>query len=206
MQEPVRRADGPAEGVAHNYVADGAADAEKVREAALRVPAASPVLDGWAATWEIRHFEREHARKRVPVVAYTSRELPADQKLLREIGIDAVLPKLGNVQAFRDCVMHWCAQVGAPPLDFVFTVCDNAAGESCPYWPGQPMTAHWGLEDPAAVEGPETEQWLAFRKTFRELEARIKVFASLPIASLDKAKLQARLNEIGKLPANDEVA
>jgi arsenate reductase len=98
------------------------------------------------------------------------------------------------------------AAPGAPPLDFVFTVCDNAAGESCPYWPGQPMTAHWGLEDPAAVQGPETERWLAFRKTFRELESRIKVFTSLPIRSLDKAKLQARLNEIGTLPANDAVA
>jgi arsenate reductase len=98
------------------------------------------------------------------------------------------------------------AAPGAPPLDFVFTVCDNAAGESCPYWPGQPMTAHWGLEDPAAVQGPETERWLAFRKTFRELESRIKVFTSLPIRSLDKAKLQARLNELGTLPANDAVA
>jgi arsenate reductase len=98
------------------------------------------------------------------------------------------------------------AAPGAPPLDFVFTVCDNAAGESCPYWPGQPMTAHWGLEDPAAVQGPETERWLAFRKTFRELESRIKVFTSLPIRSLDKAKLQARLNEIGTLPANDALA
>jgi arsenate reductase (thioredoxin) len=98
------------------------------------------------------------------------------------------------------------AQPGAPPLDFVFTVCDNAAGESCPYWPGQPMTAHWGLEDPAAVEGSEAAQWLAFRKTFRELESRIKIFTSLPIATLDKAKLQARLDDIGRLPANDEVA
>jgi arsenate reductase len=96
------------------------------------------------------------------------------------------------------------AQPGAPPLDFVFTVCDNAAGEACPYWPGQPMTAHWGLEDPAAVQGSETEQWVAFRKTFRELESRIKAFTSLPIRSLDKARLQARLDEIGRMPANDE--
>lgn len=97
------------------------------------------------------------------------------------------------------------AKPGAPPLDFVFTVCDNAAGESCPYWPGQPMTAHWGLEDPAAVQGSETEKWLAFRKTFRELESRIKVFTSLPIRSLDKARLQARLNEIGQMAANEEI-
>ena len=90
------------------------------------------------------------------------------------------------------------AAPGAPRLDFVFTVCDNAAGESCPYWPGQPMTAHWGVEDPAAVEGTETEKWLAFRTAFRELENRIKVFTALPIRTLDRAKLQARLNEIGR--------
>jgi len=98
------------------------------------------------------------------------------------------------------------AAPGAPRLDFVFTVCDNAAGEMCPVWPGQPMTAHWGIEDPAAVEGPDTEKWLAFRKAFRELESRIKVFTSLPIRTLEKATLQARLNEIGRMPANDEVA
>ncbi len=86
---------------------------------------------------------------------------------------------------------------GAPPLDFVFTVCDNAAGESCPHWPGRPMTAHWGLEDPAGVQGTEAEQWLAFRKTFRELESRIKALTSLPIRALDKVSLQARLREIG---------
>lgn len=94
----------------------------------------------------------------------------------------------------------------APKLDFVFTVCDNAAGEACPVWPGQPMTAHWGVEDPAAVEGRETDQWLAFRKTFRELESRIKIFTSLPIRSLDRVKLQERLHAIGKTTAADEVA
>src|SRR4051812_6990646 len=98
------------------------------------------------------------------------------------------------------------ARPGAPPLDFVFTVCDNAAGESCPYWPGQPMTAHWGLEDPAAVQGSGTDLWLAFRRTFRELESRIRIFTSLPIGSLDKAKLQSRLDEIGRPSAHDEVA
>jgi protein-tyrosine-phosphatase len=98
------------------------------------------------------------------------------------------------------------ARPGAPKLDFVFTVCDNAAGEACPVWPGQPVTAHWGLDDPAAVEGSDTDKWLAFRKTFRELESRIKVFTSLPIATLDQAKLKARLDEIGRMPANDDVA
>jgi arsenate reductase len=94
----------------------------------------------------------------------------------------------------------------APRLDFVFTVCDNAAGEMCPIWPGQPMTAHWGVEDPAAVEGSDTVKWLAFRQAFRELENRIKVFTSLPLQSLDRAKLQQRLREIGKLRGSDAVA
>jgi arsenate reductase (thioredoxin) len=91
------------------------------------------------------------------------------------------------------------AAPGAPPLDFVFTVCGNAAGESCPVWIGQPMTAHWGVDDPAAVEGPETAQWLAFRKAFHELESRIKAFTSLPIETLDKSKLQAKLHDIGAM-------
>ncbi len=90
------------------------------------------------------------------------------------------------------------AAEGAPQLDFVFTVCDNAAGEQCPFWPGQPMTAHWGVEDPAAVEGTDTEKWLAFRKAFRELENRIKIFVNLKISSLDRLSLQNRLQEIGK--------
>ncbi len=86
---------------------------------------------------------------------------------------------------------------GAPQLDFVFTVCDNAAGEQCPFWPGQPMTAHWGVEDPPA-QGTDTEKWLAFRKAFRELENRIRIFVSLKISSLDRLSLQNRLQEIGK--------
>jgi arsenate reductase len=89
------------------------------------------------------------------------------------------------------------AAPGAVPLDFVFTVCDNAAGEVCPYWPGQPMTAHWGVPDPAAVEGTDTEKWAAFRETFTRLENRIKNFASLPIASLDRIKLKEHLDAIG---------
>ncbi len=97
------------------------------------------------------------------------------------------------------------AAPGAPRLDFVFTVCDNAAGEVCPYWPGQPMTAHWGMPDPAAVEGSDADKWLAFRETFRLLDNRIKTFTSLPLASLDRIKLQERLNAIGKaIPPNKD--
>jgi arsenate reductase len=90
------------------------------------------------------------------------------------------------------------AAPGSPHLDFVFTVCDNAAAETCPAWPGQPMTAHWGVADPAAVVGAETDKWLAFRQAFNALENRIKLFTSLPIASLDRLKLKERLDAIGK--------
>lgn len=86
----------------------------------------------------------------------------------------------------------------APELDFVFTVCDNAANEVCPIWPGQPMTAHWGIPDPAAAEGNDAEIALAFADAFRVLNNRISLFTSLPITSLDKLSLQKRLNEIGK--------
>jgi protein-tyrosine-phosphatase/N-acetylglutamate synthase-like GNAT family acetyltransferase len=96
------------------------------------------------------------------------------------------------------------AAPGAPPLDFVFTVCDQAAGEVCPCWPGQPMTAHWGVADPAAVEGSQMQQWLAFRTAFKALENRIKIFTSLPIASIDPLKLQQHLDAIGRTPAPDE--
>jgi arsenate reductase len=89
------------------------------------------------------------------------------------------------------------AAPGAPPLDFVFTVCDNAAGEECPYWPGQPVTAHWGIPDPAAVEGSEQAKVDAFREAFRVMERRIGVFVSLPIASLDRMVLSQKIRAIG---------
>jgi protein-tyrosine-phosphatase len=90
------------------------------------------------------------------------------------------------------------AEPGAEPLDFVFTVCDNAAREACPIWPGQPMTAHWGLPDPAAVAGSEAERRLAFAETLRMLRNRIGIFVNLPIKSLDELSLQNRLREIGR--------
>jgi arsenate reductase (thioredoxin) len=88
---------------------------------------------------------------------------------------------------------------GAPTLDFVFTVCDNAAGEVCPVWPGQPMTAHWGIEDPAAVEGDPQFQRRAFRNAFYALQRRIGLFLALPLDSIDEMSLQHRLREIGKI-------
>jgi protein-tyrosine-phosphatase len=86
----------------------------------------------------------------------------------------------------------------SPPLDFVFTVCDQAAGEICPAWPGQPMTAHWGVEDPVAFEGPIEKQREVFKRVYRELDNRIKIFSSLQIDKLDRLSLQKNLDEIGK--------
>ena len=90
------------------------------------------------------------------------------------------------------------AEAGAPNLDFVFTVCDNAVGESCPLWPGQPVTAHWGIPDPAAVTGSEAETSLAFKDAYRMLQRRIDLFLALPIAKLDHLVLTTRLKEIGR--------
>jgi arsenate reductase len=90
------------------------------------------------------------------------------------------------------------AQPGAPPLDFVFTVCDNAASEVCPIWPGQPVTAHWGLPDPAAVQGSDADKQKAFRDTFVALDRRIGLLTSLPIAGLDQLALARKVAEIGK--------
>lgn len=89
------------------------------------------------------------------------------------------------------------ARPDAPRLDFVFTVCGDAASETCPVWPGQPMSAHWGLPDPSRAEGNETEQRLAFADTYRMLNQRIGIFASLPLRSFDKLSLQRRLDDIG---------
>ena len=88
----------------------------------------------------------------------------------------------------------------APKLDFVFTVCDHAAAESCPVWPGQPMTAHWGIPDPAAATGNEAEINLAFADAYRMLSSRIGIFVNLPLGSLDRLALQARLKAIGQMP------
>jgi arsenate reductase len=90
------------------------------------------------------------------------------------------------------------AQVGAPDLDFVFTVCDDAAGESCPIWPGQPMTAHWGIPDPAAATGSEAEIAFAFKDAYRMLNRRIELFLALPVTKLDRLGLQKRLRLIGE--------
>jgi protein-tyrosine-phosphatase len=91
------------------------------------------------------------------------------------------------------------ARPGAPPFDFVFTVCDNAAAEACPVWPGQPMTAHWGIADPAEATGNEAEIALAFKEAYRLLNQRIGIFISLPLHSLDRLSLRNKLSEIGEM-------
>ena len=90
------------------------------------------------------------------------------------------------------------ARPGAPELDFVFTVCDKAAGEACPVWPGQPMTAHWGFPDPAAFDGTEAEKRAGFADVYGQIHNRISIFVSLPIASLDRLSLQQRLDDLGQ--------
>ena len=108
-------------------------------------------------------------------------------------------------QGFRSKSWDEFASPQAPALDFIFTVCDNAAGEVCPVWPGKPMTAHWGIADPAAVEGSDADKAFAFRKALKELETRIKLFTQLPIASLDQLTLREKLRAIGKPPATTGV-
>jgi arsenate reductase len=115
---------------------------------------------------------------------------PLALAILRERGYDTA--------RFRSKSWDEFARPGAPRLDFVFTVCDNAAREACPLWPGQPISAHWGVQDPAAFVGPEDQQLRLFRRIYLELERRIELFTSLPLESLDRIGLRARLDEIGK--------
>jgi len=111
-----------------------------------------------------------------------------------------LLQRLGHDTAgLRSKSWSEFAQTGAPKLDFVFTVCDNAAGEACPVWPGQPMTAHWGIPDPADAKGSPAEIALAFSDAYRMLAQRIGIFTALPIAALDHLTLQAKLRAIGRM-------
>ena len=112
----------------------------------------------------------------------------------------ALLQSLGyDTAGLRSKSWSEFARPGAPALDFVFTVCDNAAGETCPVWPGQPMTAHWGVPDPAEATGSAAEVALAFKDAYRMLHQRIAVFTALPIRSLDALSLQQRLKAIGRM-------
>jgi protein-tyrosine-phosphatase len=129
--------------------------------------------------------------------AYSAGSRPKGQvnpytiQLLQSLGYDT--------SRFRSKSWTEFARSGAPALDFVFTVCDNAAGETCPVWPGQPITAHWGVPDPAEAEGSPAEIALAFKDAYRMLHRRIGIFSALPIPSLDELSLQQRLKEIGRM-------
>jgi protein-tyrosine-phosphatase len=117
-----------------------------------------------------------------------------------------LLKRLNHDTAFaRSKSWDEFAAPGAPRMDFVFTVCDQAAAEECPHWPGQPMTAHWGLPDPAAATGNEAERHLAFSETYRMLRNRISIFVSLPLSAIDTLSLQRRLNDLGRAPARAEI-
>lgn len=120
----------------------------------------------------------------------TGRVNPFALELLKRMGLPT--------EGLRSKSWDEFARPDSPHLDFVFTVCDNAAGEVCPVWPGQPMTAHWGVPDPAAVQGTDVARTEAFRDAFRMLERRILLFTSLPIASLDRMVLSQTLRDIGK--------
>ena len=116
---------------------------------------------------------------------------PETLRLMQSVGYDTT--------GFRSNSWSEFARPGAPALDFVFTVCDSAAAETCPVWPGQPMTAHWGVPDPAAATGTPAEIALAFKDAYRMLHQRIAVFTALPLRSLDQLSLQTKLRESGRM-------
>lgn len=128
--------------------------------------------------------------------AYSAGSQPKGE--VHPVALELLKKQNYDVSAFRSKDWTEFAEPGAPQMDFVFTVCDNAAAEACPVWPGQPMSAHWGLPDPAAVISSEVDQHLAFADTLRMLTQRIDIFINLPLSSLDKMALQKRLDDIGK--------
>ncbi len=132
--------------------------------------------------------------------AYSAGSYPKGQ--VHPLAIETIQRNKLPTDHLRSKSWNEFAKPGAPPLQFVFTVCDNAAAEVCPVWPGQPVTAHWGVADPAAAEGTEDEKRRAFNNAFRELDARIKLFTSLRIDMLDRLALERQLREIGKTSAS----
>jgi protein-tyrosine-phosphatase len=138
----------------------------------------------------IEHWGRGHFR------GFSAGSFP--KGTVHPLALD-LLGRLGfRTEGLRSKSWDEFARPGAPAMDFVFTVCDQAAGEACPIWAGNPVTAHWGVPDPAAVEGPTVERVQAFRDAYRQLETRIKLFVALPIDKLDGLALQRRAREIGR--------
>ena len=129
--------------------------------------------------------------------AYSAGSHPAGQ--VHPLAIELLKQNHLPTEGLRSKSWDEFAQPGAPLLDFVFTVCDSAAGETCPLWPGQPMTAHWGIEDPAAVEGTDIQKEAAFVLAARYLKNRINAFVNLPFKSIDQLSLKKQLSEIGAL-------
>jgi protein-tyrosine-phosphatase len=128
--------------------------------------------------------------------AFSAGSQPKSQP--HRLALDLLRERGHDVPGLRSKSWNEFAAPSAPVLDFVFTVCDNAAREACPVWPGQPITAHWGIEDPAAVTGDEAGRRRAFRKAYAELEERIESFTSLPLEELDRVSLLSQLREIGE--------
>lgn len=129
--------------------------------------------------------------------AYSAGSFPKGQ--VHPLSLELLKTMRLPVEGLRSKSWDEFAKPGAPKMDFVFTVCDQAAGEVCPVWPGNPMTAHWGIPDPAAVEGADGERLAAFRKASRALGTRIKLFLSLPLEKLDRLAIKREAEKIGRI-------
>ena len=132
---------------------------------------------------------------------FSAGSLPKGQ--VHPLALQLLEQKNISTQGLRSKSWNEFATPGVPTMDFVFTVCDNAAVEVCPIWPGQPITAHWGVEDPAALEGTDKQKMEGFKKALRELENRIRLFVSLPIDKLEHTYIKQRVAEIGRKPTSD---
>lgn len=140
-----------------------------------------------------------NARGKGQFSAYSAGSKPAGR--VNPFALELLQKNSLPTQGLRSKNWDEFARPGAPKLDFVFTVCDNAAGETCPVWPGQPITAHWGIADPAAVAGADADKRKAFLRAFSELSARINLLLALPVEKLDRLTLKRKLDEIGQSPA-----
>ena len=137
------------------------------------------------------------AKKRGDFIAHSAGSHPTGQ--VNPMTLELLRKSRLSTDGLRSKSWNEFAQPDAPKLDFVFTVCDDAAGEVCPVWPGQPVTAHWGVEDPAKVEGDDETKRKAFLRAFTTLQRRLDLFLSLPLEKLDKLALKAQLDSIGKV-------
>ena len=140
-----------------------------------------------------------NAAGRARFAAYSAGSHPAGK--VNPLALELLAKNRLGTEGLRSKNWDEFAAPGAPVMDFVFTVCDQAAGEACPVWPGQPMTAHWGVDDPARAEGTDEQKRKAFMRAFAELSARINLFVNLPLDKLDRLALKQKLGEIGNIGA-----